>query len=531
MHAHRARSAIALSTALLVVVSLPITAGSAGAETADPPTFDQLTASIPDAEQALATAKATMRGRLDDPNPSLALRDLSARLPEYTGRDRVVADQLLARPNGGNDRSDLPAAVWSTTQVNNSSALCNTTVCVHWTDVGSHAPPPADNGGVPGVPDHVESSLAVMATVWRTEVVDYGYRPPPTDQRGSIDDDGVFFDVYLSDIGDKGYYGYCAPDDSRSFPSYKFFDRSSYCVLDEDFVEFPRHTPLQNLKVTAAHEFFHAIQFGYDAYEDGWFMEATAAWIEDEVFTNVNDNRQYLRASQFVNPTRPLDVSRGGAVYGGWGYFRYLSESYGRDTVRVAWQLADGAPGGPDQYSMAAVRRAIGRTSGDAANTFADFARSLLAPAEYFTEGEAYPSPRVRQRRLGGRADRTGWLRSSIDHLAIDYRSVKPTDRVGRGAKVKIRIDGPARRTNPKVRVLTRFRGGAVASRGVRLDRRGDGSVTVDFGGNAVKSVTAVLVNASDSYRRCYEDWTQYSCGGGIPRHDNRPFAVSFALR
>jgi hypothetical protein len=28
--------------------------------------------------------------------------------------------------------------------------------------------------------------------------------------------------------------------------------------------------------VTAAHEFFHAIQYGYDVSEDPWLMESTA---------------------------------------------------------------------------------------------------------------------------------------------------------------------------------------------------------------------------------------------------------------
>jgi len=42
------------------------------------------------------------------------------------------------------------------------------------------------------------------------------------------------------------------------------------------------NTPLDNIKVTAAHEFNHAIQFGYDYWEETWLMEATATWIEDD---------------------------------------------------------------------------------------------------------------------------------------------------------------------------------------------------------------------------------------------------------
>jgi len=61
------------------------------------------------------------------------------------------------------------------------------------------------------------------------------------------------------------------------------------------------------MKVTAAHEFFHAIQFGYPL-GDGWdwWMEASATFMEDEAFDAVNDYRQYLRP-WLSSPEVPLD--------------------------------------------------------------------------------------------------------------------------------------------------------------------------------------------------------------------------------
>ena len=64
-----------------------------------------------------------------------------------------------------------------------------------------------------------------------------------------------------------------------------------------------------------------------------------------------------------------------------------------------------------------------------------------------------------------------------------------------------MRIDAPARATGPQARVLVQYRDGSVASRVVSLNRNGAGDVTVDFGRNSVKKVTAALVNASDRYR------------------------------
>ena len=48
------------------------------------------------------------------------------------------------------------------------------------------------------------------------------------------------------------------------------------------------------IKETAAHEYFHAIQTGYDVFEQAWLKEATAAWVEDEVYGTSNGNYQYL---------------------------------------------------------------------------------------------------------------------------------------------------------------------------------------------------------------------------------------------
>jgi hypothetical protein len=47
-------------------------------------------------------------------------------------------------------------------------------------------------------------------------------------------------------------------------------------VLDDDYStsQFP-DPPLVSLDVTAAHEFFHAVQFAYDYFEDSWLMEGT----------------------------------------------------------------------------------------------------------------------------------------------------------------------------------------------------------------------------------------------------------------
>ena len=169
-----------------------------------------------------------------------------------------------------------------------------------------------------------------------------GYRPPVSDRgRGGNDK----FDVYLAQIGDEGLYGYCAPE--RKKPGFDWV-ADGYCVLDNDYRrEFPLRRPMDSAEVTAAHEFFHAIQFGYDYGEDVWLLEATATWMEERVFDDVNDNRQYLPAGQLVDPLTPLDYFTSGEsqAYGNWVFFEFLSKSFGNGVVKQIWNKAAASEG------------------------------------------------------------------------------------------------------------------------------------------------------------------------------------------
>jgi len=125
--------------------------------------------------------------------------------------------------------------------------------------------------------------------VWATEIVTMGYSAPPSD--GSVGGDAKY-DIYLLDVGSAGVYGYVTSDATTAsgpYPSGRF----SHMVVDNDFSGFPQ-APLEAAKVTLAHEFFHSIQFGYDPTEFAAFLESTATWMEDKVYSTIQDNLQYI---------------------------------------------------------------------------------------------------------------------------------------------------------------------------------------------------------------------------------------------
>ena len=269
------------------------------------------------ADRALRRADAVLDG-VDgaEQDVTLALRDLVRALPSLDAAERERARALLARPTSRTDPfGDYYRAP--------SKRTCSTNVCVHWVSRTSDAPPSRA---------WVTRTMDVMKESWGHEVGRMGYSPPVPDGNQGGDDK---LDVYLKDVGANGIFGYCAPERRTQASKWK---ASGYCVLDDDFAsaQFDQK-PVLSLKATAAHEFFHEIQFAYDFAEDAWFMEATATWMEERVFDDVNDNRRYLDSGQLAFPGRPLDIFEdfGSAQYGNWVFFEYLSHRFGDTVVHV----------------------------------------------------------------------------------------------------------------------------------------------------------------------------------------------------
>ena len=95
-------------------------------------------------------------------------------------------------------------------------------------------------------------------------------------------------------------------------------------------------------------------------------MEATATWAEDELFTDVNDNFQYLADSPITHPGKPIDKFGNVFHYGVWNFFRYLTEHYPAKTGAMPglllkmWQNADSSRGPrKDMYSTQAIDKAL----------------------------------------------------------------------------------------------------------------------------------------------------------------------------
>jgi len=436
---------------------------------------------------------------------------VAARKPFILPQSRPTEERQ--RPT---DTPDPNRNAYSVPEAPNSPA-CSRHFCVHWVDQGLDAPEPADRDG-DGVPDYVERVLRVAERVHQVENGKLGWREPRSDGRQGGRNGKT--DVYLSQIGGE-LFGYAAPDRGQATKQHRIPRRlHGYLVLDNDYsaFEFPGTKQLADLQVTFAHEYNHILQFGYDAYQDPWFAEATATWMEDQVYNRINDYLRYVRrwVKLYETPLTANSIKEyGSAVWNQW-----LARRYGPEIIRKAWAGAiDARPAG---FSIAAYERAI-RSSGPS-DFGHDFSRFAAAVAEWrtdksFRESRLYPDP-PRQGHLPLNGTR---LTRLLNHTTFQLLRVRP--RQGRAVVVHLSAPrgtaatvalvgrrGSERHGRPVVRLAYRPAGGQMT---VRLRRPG-----------RFERITAVVVNAdarASGFSLGKLDWNYLT--------DGLPFEVSGRLQ
>ena len=466
---------------------------------------------------ALAHAEALVSGDSTG-DPSMALRDLARTADGLTGADLSHARALLARPTDAPEASFDPVHYAADAVVQDA---CGTYVCVHWVEDGSSdATDPA----------FAHQTLQILESIdarYRAA----GYRGPEPDQ-GQGGDSRT--DIYLANLGAMGFYGYCATDlAADGQPSYVAGSAvAPYCVFDNDFAEFDRPAE-QSLEVTAAHEYFHAVQFGYDFNDDFWAYETTATWIEDEMYDDINDNLQYLPYGQMGDPAASVGLQSEGTLvpldyvdffgfpypYGNWTFWRYLTEKYpasqaGLPTlVRTFWQNLDTTGGAPDSYSLQALDQTLAARGTSTAAEYAGFSTANRTPATSYSEGASYPTPALAFGPVAlSRTSPTASQTVTLDHLTSATGAFLPFSPSG---NLKVRVDMAPARTGAAAIVLVLGKDGSAQRVPVALNSSGTGQVQVPFGSARVDHVEVTLVNGSSAMRDCYSDpLFQYSCGG-----------------
>lgn len=211
----------------------------------------------------------------------------------------------------------------------------------HYTTTGINAVNTSDDNN-DGIPNYIDSVAVVFNQISNGIHKVQEYLMPPSDgfYSGNRDKGGSdHYDVYIRNLSSR-YYGYTQPeefaqgkgDNERSKTVIEKNAFTSYMVIRNNYKNFPL-PELENIKVTAAHEYFHAIQFGYDGWEMPWLLEASAVWMEEEMYDDINDCYQYM-SDWFNQPHRSLDED-GYHWYGSFIFFEYIAQHMGgAETIR-----------------------------------------------------------------------------------------------------------------------------------------------------------------------------------------------------
>ena len=480
--------------------SLPAQASATAAERASA-ALARAQALFAEKSPAAARRQAETVGR----EASMVLNELRQLRGDLSPADRKRADALLARPTPDGDVIFGQTVIYDDGE---ATPVCGDNICVHYANgPDSDAPPTTDTTPDNGIPDEVDRALATAEQVHST-YVDSGYRSP--DRDGDLGGSTDMIDVYLADVGAIGLYGYCTTDQDPKFDGTSNY--WAYCVIDDDFRagQFPTNTPAENQQVTLAHEYFHAVQFAYDANEASWFLEATATWAEDEVFDSVNDNRFYLKFGQMGAPHIPLNTFAGLIHYGNWIFFRFLTEKLGSQTgsmpnlVLETIRRGSNRTGQPDATAMQAIQKELKQRGTTLAKVYQQFAVANRAPKKFYDEGRNYRAAApLKTFRLSSSHRSTGKWFAKVFHLSNAPVRYKPAAGTGaRDWKLRITVNMPPKKAGPAARVLVFKKSGKVAVSTIRLSPKTTGSKTVSFSSRTVKHVELVIINSSTTVNK-----------------------------
>ncbi len=205
-----------------------------------------------------------------------------------------------------------------------------------------------------GVPDYIDSVAYYFDYVDSIEVGVLGNVSPSPDDGFN---GGPEYDILVFDLGNDDYasYGLCSPNGPVLPP--KIFPRNySFITIDNNYSPLDRKprpdgttsqtyttTGIMGLKVTAAHEYFHAVQFMYGGSQNdiGSINEMTSVYMENRCFPESRDYLQYVR-DMFRNFKKyPFGDGDPNVGYAYGIYYHYITSKFGEEIIKRQLQLAE----------------------------------------------------------------------------------------------------------------------------------------------------------------------------------------------
>jgi len=315
--------------------------------------------------------------------------------------DYVAVSLAPLRPDSPNT-TEPPPVFTSTDMVERYDSLGGS-FRIHYTRAGQHAVPAGDANG-DGVPDSVAEVAMEYDAVGDFYADTLGFERPLSDANVTDGNGGDGrFDVYLLDFP-------TAADGAfrREECTSAAFRCTGYMLHENDFNNRNYPSRARANRILASHEYFHAIQATYNARAGVVLGEGTAVWASEQYDPTLGDLEGFVDGylertdrSLTQEPTGPVDPF----AYGSSLFFQFLSERYGRETIRALWEAlaAEGATVEPQSWARALDAVLQGQHDSALAEAFAEFARwnlytgSRADPSKAYQRGDGYSEPALEE--------------------------------------------------------------------------------------------------------------------------------------
>jgi hypothetical protein len=280
---------------------------------------------------------------------------------------------------------------------------------------------------MPNVPDYVYEAGLAAERAYHLLVDTLGFAPHASDDST----DGPELDFYFQD---DNAYGLTVPEFSAGQSR-----GPAYIIVENDFDGFYT-TGLNALRVTVAHEYFHAVQLNIRApNQDLFFFEMTSVWFEDVAYDEVNDYIAYVLDRRreplgfFQTLDLPLDLVNYWHEYGSGLWLHFLTKKLDKNRldfrnnfVYRAWQRLPLEPAMNGMKTVLEAPEPYRVLFADALREFYEwtfFTGGRADTVQYFDEGQLYPSIDFQQKTIAT-ANQT--IAGSLQPLAAQfYRMIR----------------------------------------------------------------------------------------------------------
>lgn len=319
---------------------------------------------------------------------------------------------------------------------------------VHFTRAGRNRVPAADANDS-GVPDFVEDVARVYEDVGLTYRT-WGFRQPPRDTAVTSNGGDGRFDVYLLDFARQADGAF--RQDACTTANGEIC--IGYMVQENDFAGYGYPSLTEATRILGSHEYFHAVQAGYDTSQEVNLTEGSAVWATEQ-YDPASDDFENFIGAYLARPDRSLDSAPPGPVpssaYGTAIFFQFLTEKYDAAVMRKLWEHLENGRGFDSEpqekanptwlVQLDALLKADYQSS--FARAYEEFAtwNLYLGPmaadsAQSYDNGNRYPAPMMTQVAAPYRASPMRVFYASTQYLRMPV--------AGRASMSAALIDDPA---------------------------------------------------------------------------------------